>query len=115
MSVRNTLTLDEPPKKPSPTQLRKPAIDRLKPGSDLHSKVLTYLTDRLRFSQRNMRRFYERWRENERRTQGYIDLRSAEQVLKEQTDKGRPANPVSITIPYNYATLATITTYLTHP
>ncbi len=89
-------------------------IDMLKPKSDLHARVLKYLLQRLDMSERAMSRFYPRWQAAERRVQAYIDLPKWEQVLKTMNDSGKPPKVVDITVPYSYATLQTIVTYLAH-
>lgn len=101
---------------PTPQESETPQvpIDLLKPGSELHGKVLKHVQDRLRMSERAMAKFYDRWRVNEKKVQAYIDLPDFEQQLKELTNSGKPANPVSITVPYAFATIWTVVTYLIH-
>lgn len=89
-------------------------IDYLVPGSKEHIRVRDYLTARIDFSERNMGKFYDRWRYNEQRVQAYIDLNDYERLLKEQNDAGKPARVVNITVPYMYATIMTIVTYMIH-
>jgi hypothetical protein len=90
------------------------AIDRLKPNSETHRRVLDYITSRIDASERAMQDFYSRWRANEIRVQGYIDLPQYEQQLKEMADTGKPPAAVSVNIPYSFATISTIVTYLLH-
>lgn len=87
-------------------------IELLKPGSDHHGAVLNYLLLRLRDSEDKMSNFYSRWRWNEKRTQAYIDLPKYEQMLKESTQKGEPPKVTSMVMPYSFATISTIVTYL---
>jgi hypothetical protein len=62
-----------------------------------------------------MRQFDSRWRNNERKVQAFIDLQDQEKILKEQNQmKGRPTKVVSIQIPYTWATVSAIVTYLLH-
>lgn len=89
-------------------------IDKLTPGSELHTKVKEYLQKRIEFSERKMQQFYSRWNVNEKKLQAYIDLPDYERLLKEMNKGGEPPNPVSITVPYTYATIWTIVTYLMH-
>lgn len=89
-------------------------IDRLVPGSETHWRVLQYLVGRIEMSERKMTQFYARWRVNERKFQAYVDLPDYEKILKDQNDKGKPPQVVHITLPYSYATIATIVTYLVH-
>ena len=87
-------------------------IDMLKPESDLHSRILSYLLRRLTDSERSMSKFHGRWRTNEIRNQAWLDLRKYEKIIKEANDSGRPPKAVDIAIPYSFATLSTISTYL---
>lgn len=91
-----------------------PIMERLAPRSELHGKVLAYVKERLDLSERAMSRFYDRWRVMERKVQAYIDLPKYDEVLRQENDKGRPAQVVSITLPYIHATIASICTYLIH-
>lgn len=109
--------LGDKPKRDWPTitslEGNKP-IDRLKPTSKEHALVLDYLMERIKMSQREMRKFYPRWRINERKYQAFISLPDWEQQLKDMNDEGKPPKIVSITIPYTFATISTIVTYLIH-
>lgn len=89
-------------------------IDRLKPKSEAHSRVLAYLKDRLEHSERKMSQFYERWEQNEKRKQAYIDLDTYEQTLKDDNDNGEAPSPVKIIVPYIFATNSAIVTYQVH-
>ena len=90
------------------------AIDRLKPESELHKKVLQRLLDRLESSERAMSRFYPRWRAAEIRAQAYVNLEDYEKILKAANEAGEPPKITSIVIPYTFATLGVINTYLLH-
>lgn len=90
-------------------------IDRLAPGTELHNKVLQKLKDRLSMSERKMGSFYARWQMSEKRMQAHIDLPQYERMLKELAKaENAPAPLVSITVPYSFATIWTIVTYLAH-
>jgi len=101
---------------PKQTVREKPAepIDKLKPKSPEHDKVLSYLLTRLDYSERMMSQFYSRWNSNEMRVQAYINLPDYERQLKEMNAKGLPPALVQITVPYSFATIWTIVTYLIH-
>lgn len=86
--------------------------EMLKPKSELHDKTLSYLLDRLRMSERKMNAFYARWAYNEKRIQAYIDLPDWEKELKKLNDDGKVPNAVRIVVPYSYATISTIVTFL---
>lgn len=87
-------------------------IDLLRPGSEHHALVLQYLKERIDASERAMSNFYDRWAVNEKRTQAYIELPKYEEMLKEMNEKGKAPKVVSITVPYTFATINTIVTYL---
>lgn len=89
-------------------------IDQLKPGSEVHQRVLDYLLKRLDASEREMRNFYARWRVNEKKYQAYIDLPDWEQTIKDMNDQGSPPIAVPLIIPYSYATISTIVTFILH-
>lgn len=99
-------------KAPSKNDPNARPIDYLVPGSDAHAKVKQHLINRLDFSERNMQKFYDRWRYNEQRVQAYIDLNDYEKLLKANNDAGKPAKVVNITVPYMYSTIMTIVTYM---
>ena len=81
---------------------------------ELHDKVLDYLMKRLNYSERSMSAFYPRWNTSEKRVQAYIDLPDYEKQLEAMKKTGQPNAVVSITVPYSYATIWTIVTYLVH-
>jgi len=101
----------EPPEAPNGEER---PIDRLVPNSQLHNDVLAKLVGRLDYSERSMQAFYSRWNVNEKKVQAYINLPDYEKQLKEMTKAGEPPQIVSITVPYTYATIWTIVTYLVH-
>lgn len=90
------------------------AIDWLAPGTAQHAKLLSFLRKRIEMSENAMSKFYARWRVAERKIQAYIDLPDYEKLLKEMNQRGEPPNATSITVPYAFATIWTIVTYLTH-
>jgi hypothetical protein len=88
-------------------------IDLLRPNSELHRLVLQKLRDRLQMSERKMTNFYGRWRLGEKKMQAYIDLPDYEKLLKQlATTNAEPPPLVSLTVPYTFATIWTIVTYL---
>lgn len=89
-------------------------IDMLKPTSDKHKHVLDYLVARLSMSENKMAGFYPRWRTSERRIQAYINHNSFEQTLKANNENSYAPAIISIQVPYSFAVLNTITTYLLH-
>lgn len=99
----------------SATELLEKPINRLKPQSLLHQTVLDYLVKKINMSEREMAKFYSRWRINETKIQAYVDLEDWEQKLKQlHNDKGAPPKALSIIVPYAFATISTVVTYLLH-
>lgn len=91
-----------------------PWIKILSPGSDKAKALLKYLNSRITMSERAMGNFYDRWRVNERKHQAYIDLPNYDKKLKEMNKTGAPPMAVDLVIPYSFATINTIVTYLLH-
>lgn len=116
--IGETLGLGNAPKGNWPhlteAQSRAQPIARLRPHSTLHAHVKAYILERLDMSEDAMNKFYGRWRAAEKRSQAYIDLVNWEQKLKEMNDEGKPPKAVNITIPYTFATISTVVTYLIH-
>lgn len=79
---------------------------------EIHDRVLRYLVDRIEFSERKMCQFYPRWRVNEKKVQAYINLSKMDKVLENMNKSGRPPQIVNIVMPYEFATVWTIVTYL---
>lgn len=96
----------------SAKELEDKPINLVKPGSPRHTTVLDYLVKRINMSERKMSQFYSRWRVAERRVQAYIDLNDYERLLKSQNKDSKSPLATEITVPYCFATQATIVTYL---
>ncbi|GAF98588.1 unnamed protein product, partial [marine sediment metagenome] len=80
----------------------------LRPGSDLHQKIITQVLDRARQSQTVMKKRYASWNEIDRTMTAYIDVDAKEAEIKGED----PRKPVSIVLPYSYAVMEIILTYL---
>lgn len=93
-------------------EMEQPLMERLHPGSALHKDLLEHLLARLHDSEDAMSAFYARWRANETRVQAYINLPDFEKQLKEMSASGAPPKLVQVTIPYSFATISTIVTYI---
>lgn len=77
---------------------------------ELHAKVLKKVLDRADVASEGERSDREAsWNEMDKKLMAYVDLTKSEQVLKQQ----RPDIPVRVVIPYTYATMETLLTYLT--
>lgn len=79
----------------------------LRPGSTLHQKVLTEVYQRARESYNEMSKKYASWKLIDESLTAYIDTDEAEEYVKDKDSR----KPVSIVVPYTYATLETILTY----
>ena len=89
-------------------------VSRLSPGSPLHAKVLEKLVERLKSSEDKMSQFHARWQANERRFMAYINRTDFDKLLSQTNDKGDAPSVTTINVPYIYATVWTIVTYLVH-
>lgn len=82
---------------------------------EVHARVKEYLVERIEFSEREMAKLKPRWQINELKYQAYINLSDFEKKLKECADaKGTAPKVVSMVVPYSFATISTIVTYLIH-
>lgn len=90
-------------------------IDFLVPGSQQHQWVLDWVMARIRYSQQRMSQFYPRWRMNEHLLQAYISLPEYERMLEStRSSKRAPELPTQINVPFAWAQVNTIVTYLLH-
>lgn len=92
----------------------KPIQEQLAFNAPLHKMVLDKLCDRLETAEDEMSNFESRWRVLERKFQAYIDMEKWEEQLKSKSDLGKKPAALPIVVPYAYATLSTIVTYLLH-
>jgi hypothetical protein len=111
---RSTQDEDVEEASPEETKGTERPIDTLVPKSDKHTKLLEYLKDRLKYSEISMSKFYDRWQVNEKKIQAYIDLPKYDEILREMNKSGLPPNPISVIVPYSFATVWTIVTYHMH-
>jgi len=80
-----------------------------KPGSKLHEKVKTEVLNRARAAKSVMEKRHPSWNAIDDMLNVYIEPTVYEKALKEKL----PNKPISIVVPYSFATLETILTYLT--
>lgn len=80
----------------------------LRPDSPTHARLVTEVLSRAGESQRVMTNRHSQWSDVDKTLTCYIDTDSAEEAIKAK-DKRKP---VSIVIPYSFATMETIITYL---
>ena len=88
-------------------------IDKLKPGSKLHSETLKKLEAMFRYSQQEMSNHSQRWGWMEQKIQAYIALPEYEYLnIHLENNRGAPPEPVKVIVPYSYATIHAAATYL---
>ena len=80
----------------------------LRPGSLLHQELLTKLNQRISESSQEMSKRHKSWKKIDQTLTAYIPLDESEEKVKENDER----KPVSIVIPYSFATLETLLTYL---
>jgi len=81
----------------------------LKPGSTLHTKIVTEVNKRARASYNVMKGRHKNWRELDKNLTAFVEMDSAERAIKDDDDR----KPVRIVVPYSYATLETLLAYFT--
>jgi len=79
----------------------------LRPGSPLHQDLLTKILQRARESSNEISKKYASWRSVDETLTAYISTDDAEELLK----KADSRKPISIVVPFSYATLETLLTY----
>lgn len=81
----------------------------LRPGGTLHKEILTKLDQRIRESSNEMSKRHSSWKKIDRTLTAYIPTDEAEKKIVANDER----KPVSIVIPYSFATLETLLTYFT--
>ena len=79
----------------------------LKPGSDLHDKLVEHVTNRARESRNTMQKRYDTWRKVDNSLTCFRSLSDEEQAVKDGDDR----KPVSMVVPQTYAALEILLTY----
>jgi hypothetical protein len=79
----------------------------LRPASQEHQRLLKEVYTRALESSREMSKRYDSWRKVDKTLTAYVKLDNTEEHIKSVDDR----KPVSIVVPYSYATLETILTY----
>lgn len=79
----------------------------MRPGSPLHQRIITEVYARALESHNEMSKRYSSWKLIDESLTAYIDLDTAEENIKDADAR----KPVSIVVPYTYATLETLLTY----
>jgi len=79
----------------------------LNPNKDAHRAIVKHILECVRESHNVMQRRYGNWAELDKKVNGFIDLSTYEQQLKESN----PEKPLTIVIPQSYATKEVLLTY----
>jgi hypothetical protein len=82
------------------------------PTTDRHKALLDHLNGLIKMSQAEMNKFYTRWRFSERQYQAFMYSKDLESLRKASNERGNAPEQVTIVVPYSYATIQTIVTYL---
>lgn len=80
----------------------------LKPGSPTHEKIKQLVWDKANESYRVMSRRFSSWNQIDQTLTAYIPVDEKEKKVQEEDER----RPVSIVVPYSYATMETIITYM---
>ena len=88
-------------------QYKYPANLDLRPQSQAHQKLVTELFTRAQESSNEMSKRYPSWKKVDQTLTAYVRLDDSEKAIQEKDDR----KPLSIVVPYSYATLETILTY----
>jgi hypothetical protein len=90
-----------------------PIIDKLGPDTSLHDSVVQKLNAMWDFGKREMKKHYSRFNFAEQRVQAYTSIQDYERLMGEITGpNAAPPEPVSVIVPYSYATLHAAATYI---
>ncbi len=79
----------------------------LRPNSEAHQKLVKEVYTRALESSQEMSKRHTSWKKVDKTLTAYVKLDEAEENIKDKDDR----KPVSIVVPYSYATLETILTY----
>lgn len=79
----------------------------LRPTSPLHGEILTKLTQRISESSNEISKKYSSWKKIDRTLTAYIPIDDKEKLVQDNDER----KPVSIVVPYSFATLETLLTY----
>lgn len=80
----------------------------LKPGSDLHTHIVTQVLERARQSMTIMSNRFDGWNETDEKLTAYMPTDTKEEEIKDDDRR----KPVSIVVPYSFAILETWLSYL---
>jgi hypothetical protein len=114
--------LPPPPGPPAPTsgdpyakdEEDNNAINKLRPGSELHGETMKKLMAMMKFSERKMSPSYSRFRNQELKVQAYLMSQDNGELVRiiEESKGAVIPEPVNVVVPYSYATLHAAATYI---
>jgi len=97
----------QPPEQPTAV------IDKLRPGSELHTKVHDKLEAMFKFGKDEMKKQYSRWNFGEQKIQAYCAQEDYEKLMEGlRSTNTRPPEPIQVVVPYSYATLHAGATFI---
>ena len=110
--VRDTARVLMGDEKPPPEEA---IIQKLKPDSELEKKVRAKLNAMYKFGKDEMKKNYARWNYAEQRVQAFTSLNDYEELNKSlEGNTGMPPEPISVIVPYTYATLHAAATFISN-
>ena len=80
----------------------------LRPGSNLHTFIINQVLDKARQSRTIMENRFDAWNAIDKKLTAYIPLSEKEQEIKDEDSR----KPVSIVLPYSFAILETLMSYM---
>lgn len=111
--VRDTMQQPDAEKPPEER-----VISKLKPDSDLHRDTLDKLNAMFKFSKTEMEKQYYRWNFAEQQIQAWTSVKDYKRIMEPYCqpngtrDLSSPPEPVSVIVPYSYATLHAAATFI---
>lgn len=91
-------------------------ITKLRPDSDLHRETLQKLNAMYDFSKREMEKNFWRWNYAEQRIQAWTSTQDYQKIMEPYCQPGAkdlmPPEPISVIVPYSYATLHAAATFI---
>ncbi len=101
---------------PTTTPPEEQVINKLKPDSELHRDTLQKLNAMFDFSHKEMEKNYYRWNYAEQRIQAWTSVQDYKKIMEPYTGTDcsalAPPEPVSVIVPYSYATLHAAATFI---
>lgn len=89
------------------------AIDKLRPGSELHAETLKKLKAMWKFGNEEMKKHHSRWNFGEQKIQAYCSVNDYEKLTEALAQKeANIPEPVQVVMPYSYATIHAAATFI---